>query len=734
MPTPVVRGNSIYTIVDGPSWTEAEANSVRLGGHLVSIANRNEDNFLFNSFEGAYGSLNALWIGLTDRDAEGEWKWSDGSNLSYENWYVAQPGNSPTSETGEDYAVLVLRDNPSGDEGPVYAGQWGDQNNLGDGAFPGRPSGVAEIPLYLSISRQGEVKEGAGEFTTSINLLAGNQSTGNLAEGAHVYWKITGIQQSDLAAGYSLSGDGFITNGKLDIKQALVQDNLQENETFNISVYSDADFTQQIGTIASSVIIGDIGSTSSTASKTTTLVSTVSRLTLTGTRNINGTGNALNNYLTGNAGNNILDGGAGFDILAGGRGNDTYIVDSTYDSIIENANEGTDTVKSFVNWTLGANLENLTLTGADNLSGTGNELDNVITGNSGNNSLYGGGGNDKLYGMAGDDSLWVNIQADSNSSNYLLDGGAVNDSLWINIQGANNGVTSSLAGGSGVDSLWVNIQENSNYATCLLDGGTDSDSLWVNIQGNNSGGTFTLNGGTGNDSLWVNIQGNNNGGNFLLNGSSGDDSLNVTFQGDNNSGKTTLNGGAGNDTYYVDSAASTITDASGTDTVISSASWTLGSNLENLTLTGTDALTGIGNTLKNTIIGNAGNNVLDGMGATDILTGGAGADTFRFSTKPKFGASTADHLTDFNAAEGDRIQISKSAFGLASNATASLTTVSSASALTTSLGSTNTFVYDSSSGNLYWNQNGNKSGFGTGGIFAVLDNNSALTASNFSLI
>jgi Ca2+-binding RTX toxin-like protein len=141
----------------------------------------------------------------------------------------------------------------------------------------------------------------------------------------------------------------------------------------------------------------DIGSTISTSSKTTTLASTISRLTLTGTRNINGTGNALNNYITGNVGNNILDGGAGYDILAGGRGNDTYIVDSTYDSIIENANEGTDTVKASANWTLGANLENLTLIGAANLSGTGNELDNVITGNSGNNSLYGGGGNDKLY-------------------------------------------------------------------------------------------------------------------------------------------------------------------------------------------------------------------------------------------------------------------------------------------------------------------------------------------------
>ena len=355
----------------------------------------------------------------------------------------------------------------------------------------------------------------------------------------------------------------------------------------------------------------DIGSTSITASKTTKLAVTISRLTLTGTSNVNGTGNALNNYLSGNIGNNILDGGAGNDILAGGRGNDTYIVDSIYDSIIENMNEGIEIIQSSVNWILGANLENLTLTGSGNLSGTGNELNNTIIGNSGNN---------------------------------VLDGG------------------------SGID---------------ILDGGSGND---------------TLIGGLGND---------------------------------------VLKGGAGNDTYHVDSTGDSIADTIGTDTVVSSISWTLGSNLENLTLTGIDALTGIGNNDKNSIVGNSGNNVLDGLAGTDFLTGGAGADVFRFSTKPSFGASSADHITDFKASEGDGLEISASLLGLTMGPTVriglSVTTVSNASALTTALGSVSTFVYDSSNGNLYWNQNGNKSGFGTGGIFAVLDNKSALTSSNISL-
>ena len=142
--------------------------------------------------------------------------------------------------------------------------------------------------------------------------------------------------------------------------------------------------------------------------------------------------------LFGNAGNDVLDGGAGLDTMRGGADDDTYVVDEMYDTVVENANEGTDTVYSSVSYTLAyyGGVERLSLTGSAAITGLGNALNNVLTGNSASNRLDGDSGADLLIGGAGDDIYGVDNAGDSIIEN-VNDGIDTVESLITYTLGAN---------------------------------------------------------------------------------------------------------------------------------------------------------------------------------------------------------------------------------------------------------------------------------------------------------
>ena len=218
--------------------------------------------------------------------------------------------------------------------------------------------------------------------------------------------------------------------------------------------------------------------------------------------------------LEGGNGDDVIDGKVGGDTMLGGAGNDLYYVDNAGDTITENANEGTDEVRTtLAAYALTANVE--TLTGLLN-SGqalTGNGLDNHITGGSGNDTLTGGDGNDILDGGAGADAMA---------------GGLGNDVYYVD----DAGDTVTENSGEGTDEIRTSL------ASYTL--GADIENLTGLVAGQ------TLNGNALNNVI------TGAPGNATLHGGSGDDVLKVT-----NPGFAQVFGDTGNDTLVADLSGAT---------------------------------------------------------------------------------------------------------------------------------------------------------------------------------
>lgn len=343
------------------------------------------------------------------------------------------------------------------------------------------------------------------------------------------------------------------------------------------------------------------------------------------TNTVTGTSGA--DSLSGTAGADRIDGRGGADRMTGGDGDDTYVVGHTGAVVVEALGGGIDTVLSSASHTLSANVENLTLTGTDNVSATGNTQSNIIIGNAGDNVVIGGGGNDILTGGIGNDTFVIGIDAGSDIiTDFKAGSGAGDvvqfdgspfttfDDIKASMTQTGNDVYLKL---SSYETLVFRDHRIADFAANdfkLPAAPPVSAGYSTSAVGYLAGNEIVL--GTGSN-------------NFL----------------EGKGGTDTLIGGRGNDTYRVTANNPVnIVEAAGEgiDTVEAYTSFTLSDNVENLKLS-TWSLTGTGNALANRITGNGGPETLNGKGGNDWLFGGAGNDTFVFEKN-----SGQDTIADFH--------------------------------------------------------------------------------------
>jgi len=440
-------------------------------------------------------------------------------------------------------------------------------------------------------------------------------------------------------------------------------------------------------------------------------------------------GNAGANVLVGYGGNDTLDGGAGADAMNGGLGNDTFVVDVAADAVTEELNAGTDIVNSMVSYVLGTNVELLRLTGVGAINGTGN---------AGANLIYAGAGANVMDGAGGVDAV-----------SYYYAGGAVNASLLSGL----------VTGGSGADTLlgFENLHGSNSYGDTLV--GNAGANVLVGYGGNDTldggAGADTLQGGAGNDVYYVDtatdavteelnagtdmvyaMVSHVLGANVELLRLTGAGAINGTGNAGGNliyagAGANAMDGAGGVDTvsyYYAGGAVNAslltglVTGASGADTLL---------GFENLHGSNSYGDTLVGNAGANVLAGYGGNDSLDGGAGNDELTGGVGNDTFAFETALN-GTTNVDKIIDFSVAD-DTIRLENAVFGSLASGPLPVGQLLAAPGAASAADANDFLIYDSSSGALYYDADGN-GGIGAPIKFATLSAGLGLTVADFVVI
>lgn len=502
-----------------------------------------------------------------------------------------------TAGVGNDYAVGGVGDDQmagNADNDELYGESGNDTLEGGAGADTLDGNNGIDTLAYASSAAAVSINlltsslsggDAAGDTIRNIENVTGSAFADTIV-GSDATNTIDGGGGSDLMAG-GLGGDTYLVDSASDIVVELTGQGTDVVQT-SASDYTLADGVENLTLIGAGVSAsGNALSNVLTGNSNANVISGLdSADTIYG-----GSGN---DTLNGGAGNDTLNGGTNTDSMTGGLGNDTFVVNLGGDVASENANEGTDIVQSVVTYTIGANIENLTLTGTAAINGTGNTLDNIILGNDSTNALDGGSGNDTLDGGLGADTLV---------------GGTGNDVFMVDVAG--DVLTESASQGVDEVQSLISFTLAANFENLTLLG---SD----NISGTGTSVSNVITGTNGNNVL-TGLYGAD-----TLDGGAGYDTL------DGGVGTDQMSGGLGDDLYRVDDAGDVVSESAnqGTDKVESSITYTIGVNVEKLTLTGSGNIDGTGNSYDNVIIGNTGDNYINGGTGADVMQGGSGDDTY----------------------------------------------------------------------------------------------------------